>query len=82
MPPMVTLTGALKGLPQKNGVRTSIFQSKKEIEGLSTVTSKQTIKRVYTKTKTDMAPIVLRPQTQIISQSHSISPVKAQIYKI
>lgn len=66
MPPIVTLTSALKGLPQKNGVRTSIYQSKKEIESLSKVTSKKTIKRVY-KAKTDMAPIVLRPQTQIIS---------------
>lgn len=82
MPPMVTLTGALKGLPLKNGVRTSIYQSKKEIEGLSKVTSKHTIKRVQYKTKTDMAPIVLRPQTQIFSQSQSISPVKAQTYKL
>ena len=57
MPPMVTLTGALKGLPLKNGVRTSIYQSKKEIEGLSKVTSKHTIKRVQYKTKTDISPV-------------------------
>jgi hypothetical protein len=29
MPPMVTLTGALKGLPRKSGVRTSNYQSKR-----------------------------------------------------
>ena len=40
MPPMVTLTGALKGIPQKNGVRTSIYQSKREIETLQKVQSK------------------------------------------
>jgi hypothetical protein len=29
-----------------------------------------------------MAPLALRPQTQITCQSQSISPVKAQMYKI
>ena len=40
MPPMVTLTGALKGLPKTRGVRNSIYQSKKEIETLSKVQSR------------------------------------------
>jgi hypothetical protein len=60
---MVTLTGVLKGVSKMGGVRTSIYQSKREIETLSKVQSR---KKVY-KTKTEMAPIALRPQTQIIS---------------
>ena len=70
MPPMVTLSGALKNLPTLNSSRTK--GSYKNI---------YLTKQVY-KTKSEMAPLALRPQTQFISQSQKISPVKAQLFKI